>query len=570
MPNEKDLLEKIESLEAKVNELKDHKKYGLIWENKKEKFEKDSKDALPILREKGGGFPDIITDQKDDYNILIEGDNYHALSVLSYTHRNKIDVIYIDPPYNTGNKDFIYNDHYVDKEDRFRHSKWLSFIEKRLKLAKSLLKNTGIIFISIDDIEVAQLKLLMDRIFGENNKIGIFTVETPNQTSDTNKIKNTDFLLVYGKTSNANFRLSSKEQIGRCTTGKENQTQPIIEFPSGLKVVGVKDGIYKDTRKIGGNEDISIIKGPIIIKNGKLVKPIKLKARWANPNDIKRFIKKFISKNTEPIFNKFGKELLDLYFLGDRFQPQMVKNGFETPYSILLGFKQKGGDLLENILHKETFKYPKHPAYIKYLLSMSTDKNSTILDFMAGSGTTGHASLELNDDDDGHRKFILCTNNENKICEDITYERIKKVILGYKDKSNNKVISLGGNLKYLKTDFVKLEKSIDTLKHKMVEGSTEILCLKENSFDLVHDNYKKNRIKIFQNKDKYTAILFDLFYFDNFVEELKKLKDKFVSVYVFSYAKDFSKEEFGDLDIKFTIEPIPEKILETYKKIFNF
>lgn len=125
-------------------------------------------------------------------------------------------------------------------------------------------------------------------------------------------------------------------------------------------------------------------------------------------------------------------------------------------------------------------------------------------------------------------------------------------------------------MKYLKTDFVKLEKSIDSLKHKIVEGSTEILCLKEGSFGLVADSYKKNRIKIFQSPNRYTAILFDLFYFEDFVEQLKKLKDKPVSVYVFSYTKDFSKEEFGELGIKFTIEPIPEKILETYKKIFDF
>lgn len=125
-------------------------------------------------------------------------------------------------------------------------------------------------------------------------------------------------------------------------------------------------------------------------------------------------------------------------------------------------------------------------------------------------------------------------------------------------------------MKYLKTDFIKLEKSIDYLKHKMVEGSTEVLCLKEGSFELVVDSYKKNRIKVFQSPDRYTAILFDLFYFEDFVEQLKKLRDKPVSVYVFSYTKDFSKEEFGDLDIKFTIEAIPEKILETYKTIFNF
>lgn len=117
---------------------------------------------MPVLKE----VHDLRIDNADDVDhLIIEGDNYHLLSVLNYTHKGKIDVIYIDPPYNTGNKDFIYNDTYVDKEDDFRHSTWLSFMSKRLKLAKELLKDDGVIFISIDDNEQAQLKLLCDEIF---------------------------------------------------------------------------------------------------------------------------------------------------------------------------------------------------------------------------------------------------------------------------------------------------------------------------------------------------------------------------------------------------------------------
>lgn len=105
-------------------------------------------------------------------NLLIEGDNYHALSVLNYTHKGKIDVIYIDPPYNTGKKDFMYNDHYVDKEDSYRHSKWLSFIEKRLKLAKQILKKTGVIIVHIDENEESTLHILLQEIFREQNDLG--------------------------------------------------------------------------------------------------------------------------------------------------------------------------------------------------------------------------------------------------------------------------------------------------------------------------------------------------------------------------------------------------------------
>jgi adenine-specific DNA-methyltransferase len=172
----------IEKLKVEIErlkkELKEKKTYGLVWEKEKHKEEvvEMCKKKLPVLKEIKD--KEIITDKNKPVNLLIEGDNYHALSVLNYTHAGKVDVIYIDPPYNTGNKDFIFNDNYVDREDAYRHSKWLSFMEKRLKLAKNLLKDTGVILISIDDNEVAQLKLLMDDknkgMFGEDNFLLFF------------------------------------------------------------------------------------------------------------------------------------------------------------------------------------------------------------------------------------------------------------------------------------------------------------------------------------------------------------------------------------------------------------
>ena len=527
------------------------------------------KEKLPILKEVKN--KEIITNKDKPVNLLIEGDNYHALSVLNYTHAKKIDVIYIDPPYNTGkSKEFKYNDKWVDLNDGYRHSKWVAFMEKRMKLAKNLLKDTGLIFISIDDNEVAQIKLLMDKqpeLFGENNKIGIFTIETPNQTSDINKIKNSDFLLVYGRTSQAAFKLSFKKQVARCTTGKDNQTQPIIEFPKGLKVVGVSDGIYKDTRKTNGMEDIFLIKGPIIVRNGKLFQLVRLKARWANPNDMKRFINKFVSKSKHPIFNKFGKELLDLYLLGDRFQPQMVKRGFDMPHTILLGFTQKGGDLLKNILHKETLKYPKHPSFIKYLLSISADKNSTVLDFMAGSGTTGQAVLELNKEDGGNRKFILCTNNENDIAEKACYRRVKKIVKGYKNLKGEKVEGLGGNLKYFKVDektFVDA-KPTDKNKIALTEQATEMLCVKEGTFEKALD---RKYFKIFKNANHYTGIVFDQAAIPVFKKAIENIKGK-LSVYVFSLGDEAFDDEFKDVKQKVQLSPIPEAILRVYRRIFK-
>lgn len=184
--------------------LRENKSYGLVWEDKPEDIEERLRDELPILTE----VPEraIISEDKDAPNhILIEGDNLEALATLAYTHEGKIDVIYIDPPYNTGNKDFIYNDSYVDKEDSYRHSKWLSFMSRRLKIAKKLLSDRGVIFISIDDNEQAQLKLLCDELLGQENFVSSILWQKIHSIKNDAKYLsvNHDFILMYAK--NINF-----------------------------------------------------------------------------------------------------------------------------------------------------------------------------------------------------------------------------------------------------------------------------------------------------------------------------------------------------------------------------
>ena len=214
------LIAKIKELSGLTNDekadllglLRSHKKYGLVWEDKPEDVVLNLKENQPILtevKEKA-----IISDNTDAPNhILIEGDNLEALTALSYTHEGKIDVIYIDPPYNTGNKDFIYNDSYVDSEDSYRHSKWLSFMHKRLKIAKQLLSDKGVIFISIDDNEQANLKLLCDEVFGSENFRNTLLVRRRTKTLNLqfadNGLKSqnvgAEYALVYSK-SNFLFR----------------------------------------------------------------------------------------------------------------------------------------------------------------------------------------------------------------------------------------------------------------------------------------------------------------------------------------------------------------------------
>jgi adenine-specific DNA-methyltransferase len=209
---EEELIAEIERLKK---ELKRKKRYGLVWEDKPEEVVNKCKNELPIVKEVKS--KEIIIDKNKPVNLLIEGDNYHALSVLNYTHEKKVDVIYIDPPYNTGNKDFIFNDKYVDPEDGYRHSKWLSFMEKRLKLAKNLLKDTGVIFVSIDDNEVAPLKLLMDdpNLFGENNLIQLLVWHSKYTVSNDAKFfsKQHEYVLCYARNiNNAKINLLSRTE----------------------------------------------------------------------------------------------------------------------------------------------------------------------------------------------------------------------------------------------------------------------------------------------------------------------------------------------------------------------
>lgn len=185
-----------------INEIENeltNKKYGLVWEEHSEKVDEMLVNNIPVFTEdKSKG---IISDPTLPYNFLIEGDNLHSLKLLEKTHKGNIDVIYIDPPYNLGNGDFIYDDKRVDKDDNYKHSKWLSFMERRLKFAYNLLSLRGMIFISIDDNEMSPLKLLCDEIFNAKNFVAQLVWEKKKKGSFlSNQITNIkEYVLVYCK-----------------------------------------------------------------------------------------------------------------------------------------------------------------------------------------------------------------------------------------------------------------------------------------------------------------------------------------------------------------------------------
>lgn len=226
-----------------------------------------------------------------------------------------------------------------------------------------------------------------------------------------------------------------------------------------------------------------------------------------------------------------------------------------------------GTVLLQTILNKrKVFNYPKSLyATIETLkVLIKTNKNALVLDFFAGSGTTGHAVLELNKDDGGNRQFILCTNNENNIAIDVCYPRVAKVIEGYQNAKGEKVASLGGNLKYFRTAFVKAEPN-DKNKEALTKQATEMmLCMREDTFDLVKET---KTIKIFKNSKQHTGIVFDESAIPALKKDIAKIGGVW-SVYIFSLADETFDEEFAGMK-KVTVAPIPEAILRVYRRLFQ-
>jgi len=540
-------MSQVDKLKAEIyrlkKELKEKKKYGLVWEDKPEDVVEMCKTKLPVLKEVKS--KEILTDKNKPVNLLIEGDNYHALSVLNYTHKGKIDVIYIDPPYNKGSKDFKYNDVWVDAEDSYRHSKWLSFMSKRLQLAKPLLKKGGVIFISIDDNELAQLKLSCNGIFGEQNFVGTITWEKRTKAQNTETAKEmlqskTEYILVY------------KKEIDK------------IRFK--LEVFGEKKYGLQDDRGLYRLKLIEEMSARGMRGRQTMIFPIKgIKPRngyqWKFGKDQ---IDKFKCRNDIEILD--GKP----YF---KMRPQdEVKQKFIPFWSHFFdkdtyGTAEKGKSELTEILgnNEHEFETVKPINLIKKLLfHINRNGNEIVLDFFAGSGTTGHAVLNFNDTDQGKRTFILCTNNEENICTDICYPRVQKAIKGYKSPKGKKIDGLGGNLKYFKTDFVEAEPN-DGNKMKLTEQATEMLCIKENTFELV---LNRKKFKIFKNNNQYTGIIFDQMAIPQFKKAIQSTKAKF-SVYIFSLSDDTFDEEFENIKQKVKLSPIPETILRVYRRIFK-
>ncbi len=546
------LIDKIKLLEKQ--------RYGLVWEDKPEEIADQCERELPVLIE--DKTKEIVKDPTKPTNFIFEGDNYHTLYTLNFTHKRKIDTIYIDPPYNTGNKSWRYNNDYIDKEDRFRHSKWLSFMSKRLRLARRLLKETGIIICAIDDYEFASLKLLFDEIYGEQNRLGtLVVVHNPRGRNDDKFFASQhEYVLVYAKNSERasvhHFALNEndKDQYKKADDISPYAETSFIRTGNNSKRTE-RPNLYYPIYYNEKTNELSLTK-----TNGwEELLPLNNDGeektwRWGKETFLELqatelFVKKVKGENK--IFKK--RRLTD----NTGKKPKTV--WYESKYDA----SSNGIMLLQKLLGKDnTFNYPKSLYAVKDILEITTDKNSLILDFFAGSGTTGQAVLELNLQDKGIRQFILCTNNENQICEEVTYPRIRKVIEGYGDKKG-----IPANIKYFKTDYVPYVIT-DNDKRTLVSKSTELLCIAENTFEVVKQNKKKMDFAIFKDSKQFTAIIYDEDSIENCCDELIKINPKHkVVIYVFSYDHTYDELDFETLNFKFDVKPIPEAILNVYRKI---
>lgn len=440
------------------------KKYGLVWEEHEEAVDVQMQTHIPVFTEYVSR---EITEVPDgDYNFLLEGDNLHSLKLLEKKHRGKIDVIYIDPPYNTKNKDFIYDDCKIGDDDGFRHSKWISFMVERLRIAENLLSEKSCIFISIDDNEQANLKLVCDEIFGENNFVALIPWRKRTAKSDVpfGISQDCESILCYAKPL---FKAGIK--------GKERKYYETLDFPN--RPWRFHDLTKQTTIEEHPNSNFSMINP----KNNEEF-PVNPLRSWAITKETFDY---YYSENRiifpgDYDFLKISKPVLR-YWKEDDIKKAGADFGLVAVSTYLpsdtVGMTQDGTKEITELFDTKKFSFPKPVNLIKYLIEIATvrNKNITILDFFAGSGTTGQAILELNKQDRENRHFILCTNNENGICENVTYQRLKTVITGKRADGSTYSDGIPSNLMYYKTDFV--DRESEELSDKLLEHIREMIEL---------------------------------------------------------------------------------------------
>ena len=532
--------------------LSERKRYGLVWEDKPEQAYEQLRTQIPVFTE----VPErrIMGSSADAPNhILIEGDNLHALTAMQYTHAGKVDVIYIDPPYNTGNKDFSYQDSFKDEPDwigrehLFRHSTWLSFMEKRLKLAKTLLKETGVIFISIDDNEQAQLKILCDKLFAENNFIGMFPWRSRTAKADVpfGVSVDVEWVLAYtvgsfiaGRDGERKYfktdDCTDRWRLQDSTTNKSKNERPNSFFTMVNP---------RNNAEYPADENrtwcVTVETFPSYVKQKKIVFPgdypfLKIK---------RPAFRVFEQEDKSKAKQKFGTDDIQMSvstYLDDK----------------TIGRTETGTQELRAIFNQTIFGYPKPTTLIKFFINTCRNDSALILDFFAGSGTTLHATMALNAEDGGKRQCILVTNNENEICEKVTYERNKRVIQGYTNSKGEQVPGLTDNsLRYYRTEFVTREISLRN-RFELTRKTLDLLCVKEDCYTPRND-LSCQEFQVFEATAFMLFLVLNPDSIDDVIQVIAS-QTKRCKVYVHSPDADPFSMDFDEICDKIELHALPD------------
>lgn len=584
------------------------RKLGLNWERNSIEHENAiNEDFIALDFEQALSFGEAPYD-----NLLIEGDNFDALRYLKMAYSGRIKCIYIDPPYNTGNKDFIYNDNYVDKDDNFKHSKWLEYMYRRLSLAKDLLTHDGVIFVSIDDSEYGYLSVLMEEVF-PNMRVGTFVWKRRSGANDaTGYFTSADheYVLCY---ANAGFTFQG---VDKDFTSYNNYDEGISDpwkrgdLTKAHTYKARKNSFYPIQNPASGVWypcNPMRVWGPIsdvFIKPGKKAPKTTIEKMLADnkvlfPDELKTVqydsiveLKDAIGKGSAPQYireNLFDNDEANLAYLqfwvgkvigygspGYKRNLSEVKRT-EKPLSTWItspsekavhdedvtimqsGMTQEGTRLIQQMLGGNAFSYPKPLSLIKNLLSQSTGDGDIVLDFFAGSGTTGHAVFALNAESDDERKFILVSTSEateaepeKNVCRDVTRSRLIAAIDGYSFQTKSKqksVAGLGGNFAYLSTRRIPVNHIHVDIQHTQVWHSIQ------QFYGYGLKPFDKGCLVQMSDTDK-TRLIYVPEVNDLAMNEILSLIDKQSAVMIYSWQPGLLKQRIFSEHVSF--EKIPE------------
>jgi adenine-specific DNA-methyltransferase len=507
----------------KIIEDRDRKpKFGLVWERDDIDFDRSFNQDFVAL----DADAEISCGAGPWANLLIEGDNFDALRYLRMTHAGRVKCICIDPPYNTGNKDFIYNDRFVDKDDRYKHSKWLEFLYRRFLLARDLLTEDGVLLVCINDENRAKLELLLDQAL-PGMRLGSFVWRCrQGSNADQGCFLSTDHehVLIYGNKgfhfagygksyemySNPDNDPKGDWRPDNLTLGFSYLERPNLYYPLrdpktdiyypaspfGVWRYATKERIKPGQRLQAKTMEEFISLGQILFPQEQRVEIWHSKEELFAAIDSENVPKTgknpmlrhdlpeldfWIGKKVgfgRPAFKRYKADLRNMNQpVSSWIVPSAEQKKYEAENSFVTGTNQEGAKAVATIFGAKSFNYAKPPSLIKELVRQSTDSNDLIMDFFAGSGTTAQAVLELNREDGGNRRFIMVSATEattdepeKNICRDVCAERIRRVIEGYGAKEG-----AGGGFAYLRTRRIPHAAVLTDIDHAQVWTAVQLI-----------------------------------------------------------------------------------------------